>query len=584
MTEHIRKKNEPQRALNRRRFLGYCSSFGIGTALLPGPLTAAEEAQPITLEMVAAAARLAGLTLPEAAMKKMADSLNRRRGLPANYEAIRAARLGNQTPLALVFNPVLPGMKLPRETKPMRTSPVKVTAPKNDEGLAFLPVTHLAHLLRTRQVSATELAKLYLARLKKYDPLLHCVVSLTEELALRQANQADKEIAAGKYRGPLHGVPWGAKDLLAVRGYKTTYGASPYQGQVIEADATVYQKLTEAGAVLLAKLTLGALAQGDRWFGGQTKSPWDPANPNVGSSGSSAGPAATMAAGLGGFAIGTETRGSIISPSIRCGVTGLRPTFGRVSRHGAMALSWTMDKIGPICRSAEDCALVLRAIQGPDGRDNSVIDVPFNWDAMADVRKLRVGYLKSLLEGQENGRSPEQARRVREQKKSDEEALNLFRSLGIKLKPVELPKLPTDDLGFILATEAAAAFDDLTRSDQLERMSAEPERSSWVETFRLHELVPAVQYLQANRLRYRLMEQFNEVFKEVDLLIGSSLSVTNLTGHPEISFPNGFDTNGQPLNLQLTGSLYGEQPILLLAHVFQKNTDFHLRHPVLPTA
>jgi Asp-tRNA(Asn)/Glu-tRNA(Gln) amidotransferase A subunit family amidase len=417
--------------------------------------------------------------------------------------------------------------------------------------------------------------------LKKYDPVIHCVVTLTEDLALRQAKKADEEIAAGKYRGPLHGIPWGAKDLLAVKGYKTTFGASPYKDQVIDIHSTVFEKLTDAGAVLVAKLTLGALAQGDRWFGGQTKSPWDPSNPTVGSSGSSAGPASASVAGLVGFAIGTETRGSIISPSIRCGATGLRPTFGRVSRYGAMALSWSMDKIGVLCRSAEDCALVLRVINGADGKDNAVLDVPFNWDATLDVKKLRVGYLKLLTEGeiQENPQFPDFARRRLEQRKSDEEALNTLKALGLQLKPIELPKLPADDLGFILSTESAAAFDDLTRSEKLDMMSAEPEKSSWVETFRLHRFVPAVEYIQANRLRYRLMEQFNDVFKEIDLFVGSSLVITNLTGHPEISFPDGFDTKGQPLSLQLTGSLFGEQNILLLAHAFQSKTDFHRKQP-----
>jgi Asp-tRNA(Asn)/Glu-tRNA(Gln) amidotransferase A subunit family amidase len=582
MADSVSAINESQLAFNRRRFIGYFSTIGLGSTLLPGSLLAvAQDAPQITLEMVTAAARIAGITLPEAAMKKVVESLNGRRTPLANYQAIRDANLGNSTPLALVFNPILPGMKVPMERKPLRQSVVKVTAPRNEEDLAFLPVTHLSHLIRTRRISSTDLTKLYLSRLKKYDPVIHCVVTLTEDLALRQAKKADEEIAAGKYRGPLHGIPWGAKDLLAVKGYKTTFGASPYKDQVIDIHSTVFEKLTDAGAVLVAKLTLGALAQGDRWFGGQTKSPWDPSNPTVGSSGSSAGPASASVAGLVGFAIGTETRGSIISPSIRCGATGLRPTFGRVSRYGAMALSWSMDKIGVLCRSAEDCALVLRVINGADGKDNAVLNVPFNWDATLDVKKLRVGYLKSLTEGeiQENPQFPDFARRRLEQRKSDEEALNTLKALGLQLKPIELPKLPADDLGFILSTESAAAFDDLTRSEKLDMMSAEPEKSSWVETFRLHRFVPAVEYIQANRLRYRLMEQFNDVFKEIDLFVGSSLVITNLTGHPEISFPDGFDTKGQPLSLQLTGSLFGEQNILLLAHAFQSKTDFHRKQP-----
>jgi Asp-tRNA(Asn)/Glu-tRNA(Gln) amidotransferase A subunit family amidase len=571
-------------AFNRRRFIGYFSSVGLGGTLLPGALAAiAQDAPKITPEMVEAAARIAGLSFSPEAIKRIVDSLNGRMSLLNRYNTLRSIDLGNAVPPAIVFNPVLPGTKLPSARRPLRPSAVKIARPRTDEDLAFLPVTHLARLLQTRQVTSTDLTRLYLERLKKYDPVLHCVVTLTEDLALRQARKADEEIAAGKYRGPLHGVPLGAKDLLAVKGYPTTFGASPYKNQVIDTDATVYTRLTEAGAVLVAKLTLGALAQGDRWFGGMTRSPWDPENPNQGSSGSSAGPAAAVAAGLVGFAIGSETRGSIMSPSARCGVTGLRPTFGRVSRYGAMALSWTMDKIGPLCRSAEDCALVLRAINGPDGKDNSLIDVPFNWDAGADVRKLRVGYLKESFEREipEDPANPERAARMRETRKIDLAALDTIRSLGIELKPIELPKFDAEALGFILSTEAAAAFDDLTRSGNLDQMSQPPERSSWVETFRLHRFVPAVEYIQANRARYLLMQEFDRLFSSIDLFVGSALGPTNLTGHPEISIPHGFDQRGQPTSLRFTGKLFGEEEILLLAHAFQSRTDFHLRRPKL---
>lgn len=569
---------------NRRRFIGYFSSVGLGGTLLPGALAAiAQDAPKITAEMVEAAARIAGLSFSPEAIKRIVDSLNGRMSLLNRYNTLRAIDLGNAVPPAIVFNPVLPGTKLPSARRPLRPSAVKIARPRTDEDLAFLPVTHLARLLQTRQVTSTDLTRLYLERLKKYDPVLHCVVTLTEDLALRQARKADEEIAAGKHRGPLHGVPWGAKDLLAVKGYPTTFGASPYKNQVIDTDATVYTRLTEAGAVLVAKLTLGALAQGDRWFGGMTRSPWDPENPNQGSSGSSAGPAAAVAAGLVGFAIGSETRGSIMSPSARCGVTGLRPTFGRVSRYGAMALSWTMDKIGPLCRSAEDCALVLRAINGPDGKDNSVLDVPFNWDAGADVRRLRVGYLKESFEREipEDPANPERAARMRETRKIDLAALDTIRSLGIELKPIELPRFDAEALGFILSTEAAAAFDDLTRRGDLDQMSQPPERSSWVQTFRLHRFVPAVEYIQANRARYLLMQEFDRLFSSIDLFVGSALGPTNLTGHPEISIPHGFDQRGQPTSLRFTGKLFGEEEILLLAHAFQSKTDFHLRRPKL---
>jgi Asp-tRNA(Asn)/Glu-tRNA(Gln) amidotransferase A subunit family amidase len=579
-----------QRSLefNRRRFVSYFASAGLGATLLPGALTAiAQDAPKITTEMVEAAARIAGLSFSPEAVKKIVDSLNGRRSLFTSYERVRNLNLGNSVPPAFVFNPVLPGMKLPgRRTPALRLSPVKAVKPKTDEDLAFLPVTHLSRLIQTRQVKSLDLTKLYLERLQKLDPVLHCVVTLTEDLALKQARKADEEIAAGKYRGPLHGIPWGAKDLLAVKGYKTTFGASPYKDQVIDVDSSVFIKLSEVGAVLVAKLTLGALAQGDRWFGGMTRSPWDPENQNQGSSGSSAGPACATAAGLVGFSVGSETRGSIMSPASRCGVTGLRPSFGRVSRYGAMALSWTMDKLGPICRSAEDCALVLRAINGPDSRDNAVLDVPFNWDALADIKKLRVGYLKAYFEGDfpNAPANPEVAERMRARRKIDLAALDLIRSMGVQLKPIELPQMDSESLSFILSVESAAAFDDLTRTGNLDQMSQPPERSSWVETFRLHRFVPAVEYIQANRARYQIMEQFDKAFAEIDLFLGSSLGLTNLTGHPEICFPHGFDDRGQPTALNITGKLFGEEEILLLAHAFQAKTDFHLKRPKIATA
>jgi len=587
--DDIENLDENRLEFNRRNFIGYFSAVGLGSTLLPGALAAvAQDAEKITVEMVAAAAKIAGLTFPQETLQQIANRLTGARGLLANYQNIRAMNIPNSLQLAIVFNPIPSGMKLPTTRLPLKRSPLpKVTAPKSEEDLAFLPVTHLSRLIQTRQVTSTQLTKLYLERLKKYDPMLHCVVTFTEELALKQAAQADKEIAAGKYKGPLHGIPWGAKDLLAVKGYKTTFGASPYKDQVLDVDATVYTKLTEAGAVLLGKLSLGALAQGDRWFGGLTRSPWDPNNANNGSSGSSAGPSSATAAGLIAFGIGTETRGSIMSPASRCGVTGLRPTFGRVSRYGAMALSWTMDKIGPICRCAEDCALVLSVINGPDYKDNSLLDVPFNWDASMDVKKLRVGYLKAAFEREitEDAANPQRSARVREMRKFDEAALAVIRSLGVVLKPVELPAMPDGDLGFILSVESAAAFDDITRNNQAELMVKEPERSSWPATFRLHRFVPAVEYIQANRVRYKMMEDFNKVFADFDLIItttGSSpLGLTNLTGHPEINIPHGFGSDGQPTNFRFTGKLFGEQEMLLLAHAFQSKTDHHLKHPKL---
>jgi len=573
-----------RREVDRRRFLSYFGALGLGGTLLPGALLAvAQDAPEITPEMVAAAAGIAGLSLTPEAGKAVAEGLNRKGGLLPNFEALREMGLGNDTPLALAFNPVLPGTRLPAGPSSLKTAKMRVPKPRSDEDLAFLPVTHLAALLKRREIKSLDLTKLCLERLKRYDPVLHCVVTLTEELALKQAAQADREIAAGRYRGLLHGVPWGAKDLLAVKGYKTTFGASPYKDQTIDRNATVYERLTAAGAVLVAKLTLGALAMGDRWFGGMTRSPWDPANAEQGSSGSSAGPAASVAAGLVPFAIGTETRGSIISPASRCGVTGLRPSFGRVSRYGAMTLSFSMDKIGPLCRTAEDCAVVLHAIQGPDGRDNTVLDLPFAWNSSRDVRKLRVGYLKSDLEREipDDPKNPERVRRMREGQAFAKASLETIRGLGVSPVPVELPKMGSGPMDFLLTTEGAAAFDDLVRSGKLDLMSAEPERSAWVGAFRIHEFVPAVEYIQANRARYRLMEAYRDFFKDMDVLIGSALGPTNLTGHPEIALPQGFDSKGQPSALRLTGSLFGEADLLLLAHAFQRRTDHHLKRPRL---
>jgi Asp-tRNA(Asn)/Glu-tRNA(Gln) amidotransferase A subunit family amidase len=584
MDERTGPEAEDSRALDRRRFLAYFGAVGLGGTLLPGALWAqAKDAPEIKPEMVAEAARIAGLALSPEAEKAIAEGLSRRGGLLQSFEALREMDLGNATPMALVFDPVLPGTALPDGPSSLKTAKVKVPKPRSDEDLAFLPATHLAALLKKREITSTDLTKLCLERLKRFDPILHCVVTLTEDLALTQAAQADREIAAGRYRGLLHGVPWGAKDLLAVKGYKTTFGASPYEDQTIDRNATVYERLTAAGAVLVAKLTLGALAMGDRWFGGLTRSPWDPKNPEQGSSGSSAGPASAVAAGLVPFAIGSETRGSIISPSSRCGVTGLRPSFGRVSRYGAMTLSWSMDKLGPLCRTAEDCAVVLHAVQGPDGRDNTVLDVPFAWDAGRDVRKLRVGYLRSDLEREirDDPKYPDRARRMKEAQAFAKASLETIRGLGVRPVPVELPKMGSGPMDFLLTTEAAAAFDDLVRGGKLDLMSAEPERSAWVGAFRLHEFVPAVEYIQANRARYRLMEAYRDFFKDLDVLVGSALGPTNLTGHPEIALPQGFDAKGQPSALRLTGRLFGEADMLLLAHAFQKATDFHLKRPKL---
>jgi len=546
---------------------------------MPGALAAvAQDATTVTVEMVETAQKIAGLSFTRAELEAMLERLNGERGPLESFTALRAAKLGNDTAPALVFNPVPAGKTIPTGASSMRSSAVEPSLPSNEDELAFLPVTHLAKLIERREIKSTELTKLYLDRLKRFDPTLHCVVNLTEDIALAQAKRADEEIAAGTYRGPLHGIPWGAKDLLAVKGTKTTWGASPYRDQTVDVDSTVYERLTAAGAVLVAKLSMGALASGDRWFGGRTRNPW---NTEQGSSGSSAGPGSATAAGLVGFSIGTETRGSIISPSTRNGVSGLRPTYGQVSRYGAMALSWSMDKIGPMCRAAEDCALVFDAIRGPDGKDNTLFDVPFQWDAGRDVRELKVGYLRSDYDDiDDDPDNPDRVARARATQVNNREALDVIRSLGVDLIPFDLPDLPSDAVGFVLTTESAAAFDDLTLEGDLDSMKQPPEESRWPDGFRASRFVPAVEYIQANRLRTRIMEQLDEALGDMDLFIGSDLGLTNLTGHPEISVPGGF-FEGTPTSLRFTGKLFGESEILLLAHAFQSQTEHHLKHPTL---
>ncbi|MGH9201936.1 MAG: amidase, partial [Vicinamibacterales bacterium] len=419
----------------------------------------------MTVAMLEAAQKIARISFTSAEQQAIVQRLNAARGYLAGFEALRRADLGNDTQPAIVFNPVPPGKTLPAGPRLMRRREPSVSMPSSDEALAFLPVTHLAALVKTRRVKPSDLTELYLSRLKKHDATLRCVISLTEELARAQARQADQEIAGGKYRGPLHGIPYGLKDLIAVGGTKTTWGASPYRDQVIDTDATVYTRLRDAGAILVAKLSSGALALSARWFGGMTRNPW---NTQQDAAGSSAGPGSATAAGLVGFSIGTDTGGSIIGPSTRNGVTGLRPTFGRVSRYGSMALAWTQDTVGPMCRSAEDCAIVFDLIYGPDGKDNTVLDVPFRWDATADARSLRVGYLRSVV-GEAGPGEPSPTLNAQELAtvETNQEAVRVIRGLGIQVVPFDLPDVSIEAIDFIRYAETAAAFDDLTRSGRL---------------------------------------------------------------------------------------------------------------------
>jgi Asp-tRNA(Asn)/Glu-tRNA(Gln) amidotransferase A subunit family amidase len=563
---------------NRRDFLTYFSILGLGSTLLPGVLWAKlqdEEEPRITAELLDEAEQIAGLEFTEEERELMLRGLNNR--LRA-YEQLREVELPNTVPPALYFDPVPPGRSVQVDSGPSRRSQVTIdNVPSNLEEVAFWPVTHLAKLIESRQATSMQLTQMYLERLGRYGPRLECTITPTDELAMEQARRADEEIAAGRYRGPLHGIPWGAKDLLSVKGYPTTWGAMPFKEQMLEENATVVQRLEEAGAVLIAKLTLGALAMGDVWYGGKTRNPWDY---EQGSSGSSAGSSAATAAGLIGFGIGTETLGSIVSPCTRCGTTGLRPTFGRVSRAGAMALSWSMDKIGPICRSVEDCALVFDAIQGPDGLDLTVADQPFAWNAELDLRNLRIGYVVSAFE-EEREQQPEW-------KQFDENSLHVLRSLGVDLIPIELPEeLPVGAMRIILSAEAAAAFDELTRSGEDDLLKRQ-DRGAWPNSFRTSRFVPAVEYIQANRVRTLALEAMAELMSDIDVYVvpsygGNNLTLTNLTGHPCVVLPNGFREDGTPTSISFMGKLYGEAQVLAVARAYQEATHFHRRRPTLQT-
>ncbi len=559
------------RRLDRRSFMGYFSAAGLGGTLLPGVLWAAAQQQgEVTKEILSDAEKVAGLSFSDDEREMML------RGLDANlksYQALHERPIPNDVAPALLFDPMLPGRTYPSETRPFRMTHEELERPSNLEEVAFWPVTRLAALIRTRQATSVELTGMYLDRLKRYGPTLEAVITLTEDLAMTQARRADDEIANGRYRGPLHGIPWGAKDLLATKGYKTTWGAQPYADQVIHENAAVVKRLDDAGAVLVGKLTLGALAQGDYWYGGRTRNPW---NLEQGSSGSSAGPAACTAAGLVGFSVGSETLGSIISPSTRCGTSSLRPTFGRVSRAGAMALSWSMDKLGPLCRSAEDCALVMNAIHGADGVDPTARTVPFNWDVGRSISELRIGYFKKAFEDDHRGKEMDQA------------ALNVMNGLGLELVPVELPdEYPLSALGIILDAEAAAAFDDLTRSgrdDLLTRQTA----NSWPNEFRTAQLIPAVEYLRANRVRRMVMGALQAALEGIDVFVTPSfgggrndgvLQMTNLTGQPQAVVPSGFSDQGTPTSISFVGRLWADAEALLVAKAFQDATGFHTKHP-----
>ena len=632
--------------LDRRGFLTACSRAGITSALLPGVLyTLAAQSQDsapagehkelpkITAEMIDQASALAGVGPFTADQKKlMLDGLNDQRG---SYDPIRALKLPNSVAPAFVFHP-LPAagtnaIHFKTEMKTMHVDPAVPRAwtpdpapvvPVGKEDLAYATVSQLASLLLARKIKSVDLTRMYLTRLKRYDSKLHFVITLTEARALAQAKKADEEIRRGHYRGPLHGIPWGAKDLLAVKGYPTTWGAGGFEHQSFDEDATVVQRLDAAGAVLVAKFTLGALAMGDKWFGGRTRNPW---NPTLGSSGSSAGSASAVAAGCVGFAIGSETLGSISSPCTRCGCSGLRPTFGFVPRTGAMALAWTMDKLGPITRTAEDCALVLEVIYGPDGKDASVYPAMFSWEPALDWKKLRIGYLKSEFDPPEPLQLKEAAPHETAEEKSKREADNVdaqgwrarrdydrrfllasldkLLSMGVNLIPVELPKLPYGPISTLLSAEAAAAFDDLTMTGR-DALLTEQGIEDWPNAFRIARFYPAVEYIQANRARTLAIRQVSALFEQVDVIVTPStdpqLTATNLTGHPALIVPNGLrgpdapkppaidDVDhddiggpGTPVSLTFLAAHYQDARLAAFAWAYQQATGFHKLHPNL---
>lgn len=521
-------------------------------------------------KMIQQTVKFYDLDFTEAEADSMLSGMNSNLQL---YKGLHRTLPANDIPYPFAFNPAPAGMKIP--TKKIRINwdiPYKMELPANINDLAFYSIPQLASLIINKKISSVELTKFFIARLKKWGDTLQCVITLTEDLALQQAKQADKELSEGYYRGPLHGIPYGLKDLFAVKGYKTTFGSAPYKDQVLDVDAYVYTTLKNFGAVLCTKLSMGALANNNKWFGGETKNPW---NLQEGSSGSSAGSASAVAAGLLPFAIGTETLGSIVSPSTRCGATGLRPTFGSVSRYGAMVLCWSLDKVGPICRSAEDAAIVFAAINGTDGNDAGAIKHAFNYTGKLDWTKVRIAYADNYFK-----RLPADA--------VEWKVLDVYRSLGATIKPITFPDsalYPVNYINIILNAESAAAFDELTRTNRDDLVERQ-DKNFWPNSFRVGQTIPAVQYINANRYRYNLCKGMNDFMKNYDVVIvpnfvGRQLAMTNLSGHPVVCMPAGFNKTGSPVGISLVGNLYDEATILAAAKAFQDKTEHNKKHPQL---
>ena len=560
---------------SRRRFLKSVPAAVGAAVAVPAR---AQQAPRITREALECGEALTGVDFEPAESELMLNLVNTNR---EHYEAIRRVELPPETEPAFSFRPPRPAMNgkaVRRSSDGRRVAGARV-APRIED-LAFQPAATLGQLIAARAVSSSDLTRMYLDRLKRFDERLTCVITLTEALALEQAAQADAELKAGRSRGPLHGVPYGVKDLFATRGIRTTWGAKPYEDQVFDYDSTTVERLREAGAVLLAKLTTGELAVGDLWFGGRTKNPW---NPETGSSGSSAGPAAAVAAGLVGFAIGTETGGSIVSPASTCGVVGLRPTYGRISRHGCMTLRWTLDKVGALARTVEDCALVLSAVHGSDGRDETVADLPFTWTPAPRLEGVRLGYVRREFDAPPDNASAEDRARWQARRAVLAATLDVFREAGASIEPIALPDLPAQSLYSILNAEAGAMFDDLVRSGRVRELAGKAANHR-ANQLRASRYIPAVEYIRAQRVRTLLGQRMNALFANIDAFIAppssGSVTMTNLTGHPAVVLKSGF-VDGMPEAVMVTGRLFDEAAILRVAHAYERSTPWRDRHPSL---
>jgi Asp-tRNA(Asn)/Glu-tRNA(Gln) amidotransferase A subunit family amidase len=546
---------------------------------MAAPAIARQAPSRITKDVLECGETLAGVDFEPAESDLMLNLVNTNR---EHYEAIRRVPLASDVEPAFSYRP--PHPKAPGRSSsngkipPQRLAGARVS-PRIEE-LAFEPAARLGQLIAARAVSSTDLTRMYLDRLRKLDERLKCVVTFAEELAFEQAAQADADVKAARVRGPLHGVPYGIKDLFATKGIRTTWGAKPYEDQVFDFDSTTVERLRNAGAVLIAKLTTGELAVGDLWFGGRTRNPW---NPETGSSGSSAGPASAVAAGLVGFAVGTETGGSIVSPSSTCGVVGLRPTYGRISRHGVMTLRWTLDKVGPLARTVEDCALALNAVYGPDGHDETVADVAFTWKPAAGLEGLRLGYVRNEFENVSETASAEERARWQARRPVLDATLEVFRAAGATIEPISLPELPAQSLYSILNAEAGAMFDDLVRSGRVRELAGKGANNR-ANQLRAARYIPAVEYIRAQRVRTLLLQQMNALFTKIDAFIApsssASVTMTNLTGHPAIVLKSGF-VEGMPEAVMVTGRLYDEATILRIAHAYERRTPWKERNPVL---